>query len=178
MGQWQRPYRATASMLWGWFVFGLSALVAVLAIAGIALGEYARESQPVLGFVAFFSFFAFVQTFILRTVRAGLVFNDEAVRVRHIFRTRTIPWREIAAFDSRPARLPLLDRDTAREAIWISLRDGTALETPVQRSIGLLIFSMKMQKNNGVVLSAEEYGKTLDLLRARHRVRGAPRSRA
>jgi hypothetical protein len=166
MRRWKRPHRATVSMISGVILFGSAVAVMLLTIVGIAIGEYAQEGLSILGAVVYFGGFVLVLTFLWRRMRAGLYLSEDAVRVSHVFRTRTIPWEEINTVDSRPARMPLFGGDTSREAIWILMHDGTEVETPIQRSLGLTLFTTQRVKNNGVVLGFNEYGEVLDLLRA------------
>jgi hypothetical protein len=67
---------------------------------------------------------------IWRLHRVGLYIGDQGVRIRHVLRTRTLPWDDISRFETRPATL--LGSTTRQPAIWV-ISPGQAVETPVRQ---------------------------------------------
>lgn len=103
------------------------------------------------------AFFGLWFTFTWRRAHTGLYANDRALRIRGMIATRTVAWADIATIDTDPARLLGMDLD--RQALWITLTDGTAIETPVQRSNGMP--SRGINKDIGPVLRPDTFDELL-----------------
>ncbi|MFI5925608.1 PH domain-containing protein [Micromonospora sp. NPDC051543] len=89
-------------------------------------------------------------TFALRMHLTGIYVNDEGVRLRHIFRTRTFRWSEVTGFEARPALF--LGEPTVRDACWVRTTGG-AFESAVQRRSR----EMGWRKDVGPVLSSDDF---------------------
>jgi hypothetical protein len=141
---------------------GAAALVAVTV--GVAAGGSWRIN-PLLGVPAGYGVLACWLLVVWRSHRAGVFVSEHGIRIRHLIRTRTIAWPDVAGIDSKPALL--LGTATDRTAIWVRLRGGGSVETPVQRSgtgSGVTVYKM-----SGQVLNRTAYDKTLHILRSRLR---------
>jgi hypothetical protein len=86
-------------------------------------------------------------------------------RVRWLLRTRTFPWVQVAAVTAAPARFPLFDVPTTRQAIWLILIDGRRIETPVQRRVGGFAFAAATKV--GPVLNGEAFDQAIRELDSR-----------
>jgi hypothetical protein len=105
-----------------------------------------------------------------RMYRVGVYVSDDALRVRHLLRTRTLRWGQIDHVSSQPARM--LGRPTVRHAIWVVPRKGQAFETPVQLEDEFM--GAGLRKNSGRRLGPAEYEETLLLLRRRTAAAAVP----
>ena len=61
-------------------------------------------------------------------VASGVWAEPEGIRVRRVFRTRRIPWGEIRAFESRPARSTIPWMDSTFQGIWLVPKRGNPME--------------------------------------------------
>ncbi|HEX6683393.1 MAG TPA: hypothetical protein VF062_11385 [Candidatus Limnocylindrales bacterium] len=159
MATWRRvdpvgfPRVITGAML----VIGVT--FALVTTPGVALsGEW-------LGAAVFFGFLTLWLGFAWRMHRTGVYVNHEALRLVHILRTRTLPWAEVAEIYSATAMLGA--RPTSRNAIWVRLRDGSRIESPVQCRADWL--GISMHGNAGRVLSPAGFDETLIELQDAHR---------
>lgn len=84
------------------------------------------QTNPVLAFAAIYGFFGVWLVFFWRKMWVGLYTNPDSLRVRWVQRTRTVPWVEIA-------RVDVLGAPQMRDGIWLTLRDGERIETPIHR---------------------------------------------
>lgn len=118
--------------------------------------------NPVLGMLGFYGFMVLWLGFAWRLNRTGIYISDQALRITHPWRTRILPWTEVAKIHSQPAMLA--GWATARHAIWIRLRDGSQIETPIQCR-PTASFGSGPLKNIGPVLSRTNYDASLQALR-------------
>jgi hypothetical protein len=96
-------------------------------------------------------------TLVWRFTMLGIWINDDAVRIRHITYTRTLPWTSVAAIESREAMI--LSWARWQRSVWVIPTDGRPVETPLQtHSSGML------------AVSPRRYGEVLRLLQEAHRM--------
>lgn len=68
-----------------------------------------------------------------RAYRVGIYVSRTRVRVRTLFRTRSVPWGEVAEIDSGPyRRIDRPDDPRRSDAIFLVLRSGERVRTPVR----------------------------------------------
>ena len=134
-------------------LFALSVTTALLTVAG--------GVHPLV--LAVYGFVALLLLIGWRVYRVGIYVSADALRIRHLLRTRTLRWSQIDQVTSRPALM--LGRPTVRHAIWVLPREGRPVETPVQLEDE--VTGAGLRKNSGRRLGPEEYEETLLLLRRR-----------
>ncbi|MFG3558890.1 PH domain-containing protein [Micromonospora sp. NPDC047557] len=167
MRRWRRisPWGATQAFT-GLMALAVSSMaVAVVVAAGHGLAEGRIDAPATLGLTGALLFLGLCLTFVLRMYLAGIYVNDRGVRLRHVFRTRTFSWSEVTGFEARPALI--LGEPTVRNACWVRTTGG-AFESAVQRRSR----TPGWRKNNGPVLSADDFARMLarlDAERAAHR---------
>lgn len=138
-------------------VAAVSVLV-VTVLRVVARGTDLRTAAGMLGAVLFLAVWL---TFVVRLYLVGIYRNECGLLLRHVHRSRLLPWSEVTGFDVRAARF--LGSATVRNAAWVLTRDG-AWETPVQRRSRLAGW----RKNNGPVLSAADFDLMMAQLREAH----------
>ncbi|WP_436530699.1 hypothetical protein [Actinoplanes sp. HUAS TT8] len=155
MIRWRRPYPWTFMDIVGaiFTVVGTGFAI-VLAVAVVTTAPRLEELSGVLAAAVFLAVWL---TAVNRLTRAGIYLSDHGVRLRGVFRTRTFVRAEIAEAVSAPAEL--FGRPTARQAIWLVLRDGTRIEAPVQERT--FYRSTPLTKNSGAVLAPSRFAETL-----------------
>ena len=154
-----RPHKPDMGMVVTGGLIGFAALFA-LSVTSALLTVSGGLHPIVFGVYGFVVVLAAVGW---RMFRVGVYVSDEALRVRHLLRTRTLRWRDIDHITSRPARM--LGRPTVRHAIWVVPRRGRAFETPVQLEDEVM--GAGLRKNSGRRLGPQEYEETMLLLRRR-----------
>jgi hypothetical protein len=107
------------------------------------------------------AFMALWLTMVARFYLTGIWRNERGLLIRHVHRSRQLPWSEVTGFEVRAARF--LGGATVRNAVWVLTRDG-AWETPVQRRSRIVGW----RKNVGPVLSPADFDLTLERLRRAH----------
>ncbi|MFF0234094.1 PH domain-containing protein [Micromonospora sp. NPDC005254] len=167
MRRWRRinPWGAAQAVTGLMLLVGSTMAVAVVVAASRGPAEGRIDASAALGLTGALLFLGLCLTFVLRMYLAGIYVNDEGVRLRHVFRTRTVRWSEVTGFEARPALL--LGGPTGRDACWVLTTDG-AFESAVQRRSR----TASLRKNNGPVLSADDFARMLarlDAERAAHR---------
>ncbi|WP_230688956.1 PH domain-containing protein [Micromonospora sp. WMMD558] len=126
---------------------GTLAVLGTVLFAFIAFGMAARWRQvPSDVALAFTGFAAVWLTFAWRLHRTALVVSRSGVRVRWLWRTRTVPWEQIRGFHSGPDWL-------VPERLWLRLRDGTKVRTPVRRR-RTTVYRLR---DGGTALASERY---------------------
>jgi hypothetical protein len=68
-------------------------------------------------------------TLVWRFTLLGIWINDDAVRIRHVTYTRTLPWASVAAIESREAMI--LSWGRRQRSVWVVPTDGRSVETPL-----------------------------------------------
>ncbi|WP_422739920.1 PH domain-containing protein [Micromonospora sp. WMMD729] len=161
MRRWRRmdPWGATQAFAGLMALAGSAMAVAVVISAGRALAQGRMAAPAALGLAVALLFLGLWLTFVLRMYLAGIYVNDEGLRLRHVFRTHTFQWSEVTGFEARPALF--LDEPTVRDACWVRTTSG-AFESAVQRRSR----EMGWRKNNGPVLSSDDFDGMLALLDA------------
>jgi len=134
-------------------LFALSVTTAVLTVSG--------GLHPLI--LAVYGFVVVLLLVGWRVYRVGIYVSDDALRIRHLLRTRTLRWSQIDQVRSQPARM--LGRPTVRHAIWVIPRGGRPFETPVQLEDEVM--GPGLRKNSGRRLDPKEYEETMLLLRRR-----------
>ncbi|MEV4387026.1 PH domain-containing protein [Micromonospora sp. NPDC049580] len=174
MRRWRRinPWGAAQAVTGLMLLVGSTMAVAVVVAASRGPAEGRIDASAALGLTGALLFLGLCLTFVLRMYLAGIYVNDEGVRLRHVFRTRTFSWSEVTGFEARPALF--LGGPTVRDACWVRTTGG-AFESAVQRRSR----TPGWRKNNGPVLSADDFARMLarlDAERAAHRYgqRGGP----
>jgi hypothetical protein len=169
MARWRRPYRVTASM-------ALPAIVACLILAGscVLITNLVRESGPselILAPVPLA-----MAAVLWRHSRVGVVVSDHGVRVRRFFETRTFNWSSVARIDPGPRNYSLLGYRSSHPAIWIALKDGGPVETPLTQAAFLAEPVLPGQMAR-VYLGERAFNAALQTLRETHSrsLSGAPR---
>jgi len=138
----------------------IGAALTVVFTVRIARGG-AWEGNPLVGFLGVYGFMALWLGLVWRLNRTGIYVSEKALRINHPWKTRIIPWAEVAKIYSDSA--VLLGGATFRPAIWIRLRDGTQIETAIQcRTRGT---RGGPRKRIGPVLSRTDYDGALEVLR-------------
>jgi hypothetical protein len=148
---WKRPYRDPWRMLTG----GLAALGT--AFFGFIVVRMFTTSEPVsiTTIVLIFIFGLAWLTAAWRLHRIALVISSRGVRVRWLFRTRTLTWDHIEGFRA--------GQDAAAVRLLVDLTDGSEVRTPVQRAR-----SERMRVNDGSTwLLPEAFDHLLADLRGR-----------
>lgn len=131
-------------------------LVLVLGGTELVAEPSVRSTLGVAGPLAFLAVWL---TFAARLHLAGVYVGRHGVRLRHVLRTRTIPWSQVTGFAARPALLA--GEPTIRDACWVLTADG-AFETPVQRRSR----GAGWRKDVGPVLSEAAFDRLLAYLAA------------
>ncbi|MCW3845133.1 hypothetical protein ONA70_34205, partial [Micromonospora yasonensis] len=60
----------------------------------------------------------------------GIYYGERGLLIRHLHRSRLLPWPEVTGFDVRPMAV-LFGLEGRQQAAWVLTRDG-AVETPVR----------------------------------------------
>ncbi|WP_433120745.1 PH domain-containing protein [Micromonospora sp. CA-246542] len=152
MRRWRRmdPWGATQAFAGLMVLAGSAMAVAVVISAGRGLVQGRMVAPAVLSLAVALPFLGLWLTFVLRMYLAGVYVNDEGVRLRHVFRTRTLRWSEVTGFETRPALL--FGEPTVRDACWVQTTSG-AFESAVQRRSR----EVGWRKNVGPVLSSDDF---------------------
>jgi hypothetical protein len=135
----------------------ITAVITVVLIAGA--GHWVVNA--VLGIFSIYGFMAMWTGFAWRIYRTGIYVSDQAVLIVYPWRSRIVPWSDVAAVNTRQAMLS--SWTTVRDAIFLKLTDGNDVETPVQRRTGW--FAAGAPSNIGPVLGAADFDATLSFLR-------------
>ncbi|MFI2713392.1 hypothetical protein ACH495_25030 [Micromonospora sp. NPDC018662] len=145
----------------GAFVLAGAVMVSVLVVAAVRAAARGIDMATGAGFLAATAVMAAWLTFAVRLYLIGIYRDDRGLLLRHVHRSRLLPWSEVTGFEVRAARMP--GGTTVRAAIWVRTRDDL-WEAPVQQR------SMRpgWRKNNGPVLSEAAFRLTLERLRAAH----------
>jgi hypothetical protein len=160
VSRWQRPHRPDIGMVVAAALLGFGALFALaVTVALLTLGG----GSPGPTILAVYAFVAVVLVAGWRFFQVGVYVSGTALRIRHLLRTRTLPWSDIDEVLSRPARL--WGRATLRQAIWVVPRGQDPVEIPVQLADDTA--ARGMRKKGARVLGPIEYQETLQLLRRR-----------
>ncbi|MBP1782069.1 hypothetical protein J3R08_001919 [Micromonospora sp. HB375] len=143
---WTRPYEDPMRLF-----TGTLAVLGTLLFAFVAFQAAAHWQQVRLAAVLAFAGFATVWlTFAWRFHRTALVVSRSGVRVRWLWRTRTIVWEQVRGFHSGPDWL-------VQERLWLQLCDGTKVRTPVRRRRA----GVNRLRDGGTVLASERYEELL-----------------
>lgn len=143
---WTRPYEDPMRLLTGTF-----AVLGTLFFASIAFQMAAHWQQvPLAAVSAFTGFGAVWLTFAWRLHRTALMVSRSGVRVRWLWRTRTVVWEQVRGFHSGPDWM-------VPERLWLQLRDGTEVRTPVRRRRA----TVYRLSDGGTVLASERYEELL-----------------
>jgi hypothetical protein len=140
------------------FGLGFTAVVTLGLLAGV--GRW--EVNPLVGMASVYGFLALWTGFAWRMYRTGIYVSDQAVRLVYPWRNRMVAWTDIAAVSSQPAMLG--SWETTRDAIFLTLADGTLVETPVQ--LQGKWFTSGITKNIGPVLGLDDYQATMSFLQS------------
>ncbi|GAB3091300.1 hypothetical protein [Micromonospora schwarzwaldensis] len=162
MRRWQRanpwgPWQAFTGM----FVLVGVAMATVLVVTGARAVARGVDLAAGAGLLVASAFLAVWLTFAVRLYLVGIYRNERGLLLRHVHRSRLLPWSEVTGFEVRAARMP--GGTTVRAAIWVRTRDGL-WEVPVQQHS----WRPGWRKNNGPVLSRADFALTLERLRAAH----------
>ncbi|MEU0548509.1 PH domain-containing protein [Micromonospora sp. NPDC005979] len=135
----------------GFMVLAGSTMAAVVVVfAGRALAAGTVDGSDALSMVGALPILGVWLTFAFRMHLTGIYVNDEGLRLRHIFRTRTFRWSEVTGFEARPALF--LGEPTVRDACWVRTTGGD-FESAVQRRSR----EMGWRKDIGPVLSSDDF---------------------
>jgi hypothetical protein len=130
MWAWRRPYSDPFRVLTGFFVLFGSAFASV--VFGLLVLNLAVRHRESLGAGALVVVpVAVWLTLAWRFHRTALVVGDTGVRVRWLLKTRTIPWDDIDGFWFGEDIL-------GTDRLWIGLKDGRRIRTPIQRVARLI----------------------------------------
>lgn len=152
------PWRGRQVVTSLFLLVGNAFAVVLLVISGEALAG-GVDVVTALGIVGAMAFMGVWLTFAARLHLAGVYVGEPGVRLRHVFRTRTMPWEKVTGFVVR--RALFLGEPTIRDACWVLTVDG-AFETPVQRRSR----EMGWRKEAGPVLSEADFERLLNRLDA------------
>lgn len=159
MRRWRRvdPWGLRQAVTGLFVLGGLSAASVVTAsiLREVARGTDLTTALQLLGAGAFLAVWL---TFAVRLYLVGIFRNERGLLLRHVHRSRVVPWSEVTGFDVRAARF--LGSATVRNAAWVLTR-GAAWETPVQQRSRL----PGLRKNIGPVLSAADFDLMMASLR-------------
>ncbi|GAB3189396.1 hypothetical protein FHX75_111229 [Micromonospora palomenae] len=135
---------------------GTFAMVGTLFFAFVAFRMTAdRQRVPLAAVSVFVGFAAVWLTFAWRLHRTALVIDQWRVRVRWLWRTRTLTREQVCGFRTKPDWL-------VPERLWLQLCDGTMVRTPVRRRCA----TAYRVHDGGTVLAHERYeGLLADLKR-------------
>ncbi|MEU4482938.1 hypothetical protein AB0F68_33545 [Micromonospora sp. NPDC023966] len=136
----------------------MASVVTVTGLRAVAPGTDLTTAAGILGAVAFLGLWLIIA---VRFYLVGIFRNERGLLLRHVHRSRLLPWSEVTGFDIRAARF--LGSATVRNAAWVLTGDG-AWEAPVQQRSRLA----GVRKNNGPVLSAADFDLTMAHLREAH----------
>ncbi|WP_080636844.1 hypothetical protein [Salinispora vitiensis] len=148
---WTRPYEDPMRLF-----TGTLAVLGSSFFAFIAFQMATRWQEVPLAAVSAFTGFAAVWlTFVWRLHRTALVVSRSGVRVRWLWRTRTVAWGQVRGFYSAPDWL-------VPERLWLQLCDGTKVRTPVRRRHAIV----NRLRDGGTDLASDRYeGLLADLER-------------
>ncbi|MGV9213035.1 PH domain-containing protein [Micromonospora sp. RB23] len=134
------------------FMVVVGSVVGVAVLAGVVMALLRGDLDPLddVGVLTVFPFVGLWLTGVTRLYLTGIYVNDEGVRLRHVFRTRTFRWSEVTGFEARPALF--LGGPTVRDACWVRTRSG-AFESAVQRRSRVTGW----RKDVGPVLSSDDF---------------------
>ncbi|MET7835679.1 hypothetical protein [Micromonospora sediminicola] len=162
MRRWQRvhPWGLWQAFFGAFVLVGATAAAVLVVAVGPAVAR-GVDGATGAGIVVAVAFMTVWLTVAIRLRLVGIYRGDRGLLLRHVRRSRLLPWSEVMGFEVRAARIG--SRATVRDAIWVRTRDG-AHEAPVQRRSRL----RGWRKNTGPVLSAADFELTLAGLREAH----------
>ena len=123
--EWTRPYHED-SYSTVYIVAALMSAAGLVPICGAL-----SQSVPLPGLVAVLMFCALWQAVLWRVVMVGLYVGDLGIKVRMVLRTTVIPWSQIVR-----ARVGPATGYRRARAIWIVVRDGEDVQTPIWQTGG------------------------------------------
>jgi hypothetical protein len=124
MPRWEVPYES-ADRTFARYIFATVFTLAAFGPLGVIAAE--NPGSPV-GWIAGLLLATLFITVAWRVSMVGVWIGDRGVRVSTVARTRVVPWADL----DRVWLAPAANYDAL--ALWISLRDGTELETPIWRA--------------------------------------------
>lgn len=126
VARWKRVTNPTANevLLMLFFVAGAT----FTAVISLDLFGSPHHWQGIryFAYLGIYGFLGLWLTFAWRMTRVGLCASSTALRIRWIQRTRTVLWADIA-------RIEVMGAPLTRDTIWLTLKDGQRIETPIQR---------------------------------------------
>jgi Bacterial PH domain len=125
MTRWHRPHGVTDDMVYS--VIAMSVFVLVGFLAWWSNGGLGDGLAPLAGYGVVVTF---VVLYHWRWNRVGVFVGDEGIRVRSVWRTRTLPWNAVARIETGPIVTRLGSRPPG-EAVWIRLHEGEPVQTRV-----------------------------------------------
>lgn len=131
-------------------MLAVGSTMAIVGLASVATGRV--DSSEAFGVAGAAAFLALWLTMVARFFLVGVYVNDQGLRLRYTFSSRTLPWSQVTGFDVRPA--VLFGEPTVRDACWVRTVDG-AVETPVQRRSR----TVGWRKDVGPILRTEDFDR-------------------
>ncbi|MFI5844674.1 PH domain-containing protein [Catenuloplanes sp. NPDC051500] len=153
MTQW----RPVQGWRFGHVLVGLMFLFGVGILGVVTVGVLSAEDGDPRSLLAY-PFIALWLRLVWQMGTTGLFVGPSGIRIRRLFRSRTVAWSEIARFVVAPG-----EASGGRDAIWVWLADGERLSTRVYRDTGLNVTRNRQDE----VLSAERFDRVLEDLRGR-----------
>lgn len=154
VNKWRHPYPPTALDVIGMIVLTLGVAIGVFVVVVVTTSS--PSGAAVLGVLGFLAVLAAALTVVVRLCRRGLYLGAEGIRLRGLFGSRIVAWPEIATVDAAPAEFLGIPSDVER-SIWVTLRDGTRIEAPVQRRPGRVYLRPVPTTRGGPVLGAARF---------------------
>jgi hypothetical protein len=156
MADWRRPHGTSGFTIMGGVNLVGFGLFAFTGLVGVASGRWAWHGWYLLLVVPI--------ALTWRMMLIDLYVGDRGLRVRTFWRTRTVPWSDVAGFEVRPGTR--LGDPGSHPAIWINLRESGAIETPVIQVSEARIFLPRWTRGP-VDLPPKEFDQCVASLRDR-----------
>ena len=156
MVRWRRPHGVSGFTMASGGALAAFGMLAFTGSMGVVTGRWPWHGSYLLLVLPI--------ALVWRIMLIDLYVNGSGLRLRTLWHTRTIPWSEVAGFDTRPRTW--LGEPGSLPAIWIDLRDSASIETPIVRASEVrMLFQRSGQIH--VSLPEREFDECLATLRDR-----------
>lgn len=153
MPRWEVPYESSARTLVRFGFAWAATLWSLLVVGGLPFSDPSSLSAWIAGFLLAALFI----TVAWRIVLVGVWVGDRGVKVNMVAWTRVVRWSEV----DRVWLAPATGYDAL--ALWISVRDGRDIETPVWRT------GTRVRHRNRTKLQQQQLSRLMERLRAEAR---------
>lgn len=154
MPGWEVPYESRGRTMVRFGFASMMTLCVFILLSTVPFRDPSRLSSWIVGFLLA----AFFSTMAWRFVLVGVWIGDRGIKVNMVLRTRVVPWPEFDRVWLAPAT------GYNALALWISVRDGRDIETPVWRE------GTRVVHRNRTKLQQPEISRLMERLRAEARL--------